>query len=128
MERFCNLVGLTKANYSTLVMHQNRASFFYSSKHMSFCLYAYSIAKGGHFGLKKLFPAEPTLKITNAEKIRYSGTYQVRNITTEQYECEIDQFQMHVIGKEIAVQFLQEDGFLLTCEKMQKITIERIQR
>lgn len=95
---------------------------------MSFCLCAYSIAKGGHFDLKKLFPAEPTLKITNAEKIRYSGTYQVRNITTEQYECAIDQFQMQVIGKEIAVQFLQEDGFLLTCEKMQKITIERIQR
>ncbi|ATP39465.1 RNA methyltransferase [Solibacillus sp. R5-41] len=78
--------------------------------------------------MKKLFPAEPTLKISNAEKIRYNGTYQIRNITTEQYECVIEQFHMNVTGKEIAVQFLQEDGFLLTCKSLQKITIERIQR
>ncbi|MEG0381278.1 MAG: RNA methyltransferase [Kurthia sp.] len=78
--------------------------------------------------MKKLFPAEPTLKISNAEKIRYNGTYQIRNITTEQYECVIEQFQMNVTGKEIAVQFLQEDGFLVTCKSLQKITIERIPR
>lgn len=78
--------------------------------------------------MKKLFPAEPTLKISNAEKIRYNGPYQIRNITTEQYECVFEQFHMNVTGKEIAVQFLQEDGFLLTCNSLQKITIERIQR
>ncbi|MEG0471923.1 MAG: RNA methyltransferase [Solibacillus sp.] len=78
--------------------------------------------------MKRLFPTEPALKISNAEKIRYTGTYQIRNITTEQYECIIDQFQMNVTGKEIAVQFLQDDGFLLTCKSLQKITIERMQR
>ncbi|MEK4230043.1 RNA methyltransferase [Solibacillus sp. FSL H8-0538] len=76
--------------------------------------------------MKKLFQTEQMLQLNRFEVMKYSGDYTIQSITEQQCTCIIKPFSVHITGKELAVKYLQEDGFIILCEELQSFTIERL--
>lgn len=92
---------------------------------MSSFAMAYITAKGG-FLLKKLFETEQMLQLNRFEVMKYSGDYTIQLITEQQCNCIIKPFSVHITGKELAVQYLKDDGFIILCKELHSLTIERL--
>ena len=75
--------------------------------------------------MKKLFPVETTLQIVSFEKIVYHGKYELDQITELAITCDLQKFQLQVEAKKMTVQHLHDEGFLLHCEDLHKLCIER---
>ena len=88
-------------------------------------LAAYSDGKEA-FILKKLFEVTEMLVIKQFEQIRFDGSYSIEQISAQQYECRNERFQIKIVAEEVAVQHLFETGFLITCKKLKKMTVERV--
>lgn len=86
---------------------------------------AYSYVKGGCF-LKKLFPSTDMLQISSFEQIKYHGSYSLEQISQTSYDCKTKLFRMQIEATGLNVQHLIEEGFVLHCDSLQKLIIERI--
>lgn len=75
--------------------------------------------------MKKLFPVETTLQISSFEKIVYHGKYEVEHITENAITCDLKKFQLQVEAKKMTVEHLHDEGFLLHCKDLHKLSIER---
>jgi len=75
--------------------------------------------------LKNLFPKNNKLQITSFMDIRYDGSYTIGDVTPTEYNCTTKDFTMYVHAGEVEVQHLFEEGFLIQCKNLQKLTIER---
>ncbi|WP_274309564.1 RNA methyltransferase [Solibacillus daqui] len=76
--------------------------------------------------MKKLFEAQNMLSMKQFERLRFDGMYALEQITEQQYACQTDRFHILIEAKKINVQHLFDSGFLLDCESLQKLVIERI--
>lgn len=75
--------------------------------------------------MKKLFPTEASLQIVPFEQIRFNGKYELESISDEYYECTIQQYRIQLSAKNIEVQYLHDQGFLVSCRALHKLVIER---
>ncbi|MGN7476623.1 RNA methyltransferase [Solibacillus silvestris] len=76
--------------------------------------------------MRKLFPMNNKLQITSFLHIRYDGYYTLGDVSPTEYNCNTNEFSMHIRAAEIEVQHLFEEGFLIRCKTLQKLSIERI--
>ena len=75
--------------------------------------------------MKKLFPVQTSLQISSFEKIVYHGKYELNQITEQEITCDLQQYQLQVMAKKMSVQHLHDEGFLIHCEDLHKLCIER---
>lgn len=71
---------------------------------------------------------QPSLQILSFEKIVYQGKYDLDHITENAISCDLQQFQLKVEAKKLTVQHLHDEGFLLQCEVLHKLCLERKER
>jgi len=78
--------------------------------------------------LRKLFQTEQILQVNRFEILKYSGPYEVLSITDQHYHCIIKPFSVHITGKQLSVQYLNDDGFIVSCEGLKSLQIEQLEK
>ncbi|MEK4629420.1 MAG: RNA methyltransferase [Solibacillus sp.] len=78
--------------------------------------------------MKKLFPTNSSLQIKPFEQIRYYGKYELEAVSKEHYQCILQSHRLQIVGENIEVQHLLDDGFLVSSSLLHKLVIERIEK
>ncbi|MBD8031856.1 MULTISPECIES: RNA methyltransferase [Solibacillus] len=78
--------------------------------------------------MRKLFPINNKLQISSFLDIRYDGSYTLGDVSPTEYNCHTKDFTMHIRAGELEVMHLFEEGFLIHCKKLEKLSIERIKK
>ena len=76
--------------------------------------------------MKKIFQTEQMIQLHRFELFHYTGDYEITLISEEQCHCIMKPFSVHITGKKVAVQVLKDDGFIVLCEQLHSLSIERL--
>ena len=76
--------------------------------------------------MRKLFQTGDMLELSAYRHIKYSGAYKINYISEQSFGCSLDSFSIHITAKQLAVHYLQEDGFFLSCDAIESIHLERL--
>lgn len=74
--------------------------------------------------MRQLFSPMPFLEWIDYNKIRWSGNYEVLHITDEAFNCKLGNWELQIVGKEIVVEYLAQQSFIISVQKIQLLTIK----
>lgn len=74
--------------------------------------------------MKQFLSPGPLLEWINYNKIRWSGKYEVLHVSNEALHCKIGDWELRLGGKEIVVEYLAEQSFIISVKKIQYLTLK----